>query len=181
MKLLPLSIALVVALAACAQPSDTTPANDAAPASTAAAPSVATVAQAPAVETDAESPDDYELTMANIERWMAAQKNLAALVAADPAIEDETAMNISEEDSAQYAARMEASPKMRAAITQAGMSTHDFALTGEALTSTMMAVGAVDAGALKDIPEGLNPQNVEFYRSHKAEIEAKLKAFGAQG
>jgi len=178
MKLLPLSLALVVALAACNKPADTTPATDAAPAATVAPASVSTAAEVPATDAGA-SMDGFELTMANVDAWMAAQPHLAAAQIADPSLD--SAMNVSEEDGAQYAARLEATPALRDAIAKAGMSTHDFAMTGEALIATMMAVGALESGALETLPEGLDPQYVEFYRAHKAEIESKMQALQAQG
>jgi hypothetical protein len=178
MKLLPLSFVLVVALSACTQPANTTPATDAAQATVAPA-AVATVAQASDANSDADADANYDLTMANVDAWMAAQKYIAAAVDADASIDP--AMNVSEEDGAQYAARLEATPALRDAITKAGISTRDYALTGEALIAALMAVGALDTGALKEIPEGLNPQNVEFVRANQAALEAKMKALQSQG
>ena len=174
MKLLPLSLALVVALAACNKPADTTPATDAAPAATVAPASEATVAAVPAA--DAGSLDTYELTMDNVDAWSAAQKVLAAAVEADPSLE--TAMNLSEETDAQYVARLESTPAVRAAIEKTGMSVRDYAYTSQSLVLTMMAVGAVKEGTLKEMPDGVNPRNVEFIKAHGAEIEAKMKALG---
>jgi hypothetical protein len=174
MKLLPLSLALVIALAACAKPADTTPAQDAAPIATAVAAPAATVAAAPASESDAGSIDTFDLTMDNVERMMAAQVALGAAVKADPSLDP--AMNISEENDAQYVARLESTPALRAAIEKSGMSVRDYAYTSQSLVATMMAVGAVQAGQLKEIPEGVNPRNVEFVKAHSAEIEAKMKA-----
>ena len=174
MKLLPLSIALVVALAACNKPADTTPATDAAPAATVAPASEATVAEVPAVETG--SLDTYVLTMENVDLWMGAQKQLAAAVEADPSLD--AAMNLSEETDEQYVARLESTPKVRAAIEKTGMSVRDYAYTSQSLVLTMMAVGAVQAGTLKEMPEGVNPRNVEFIKAHGGEIEAKMKALG---
>jgi hypothetical protein len=161
MKLLPLYAVLVLALAACSKPAPTTDA--AAPA--------ATVSQAPAEDAD------VELTMDKVEAWIAASKNLAAAEQADASLD--SAMNASEEDGVQYAARLESTPKLRAAIEQAGMSARDYALVSESLVASLMAVGAVEAGALKEIPEGMNPKHIEFVRAHRAEIETMMQQ--AQG
>ena len=150
MKLLPLSVALVLALAACNKPADT--------------------ANAPA---EAGSIDTYDLTMENVHAMMKAQVALAAAEKADPTLD--AAMNISEENDAQYVARLESTPAIRAAIQAAGMSVHDYAYTAQSLVATMMAVGAVEAGQLKDIPEGVNPRNVEFVKTHKAELEKMMQ------
>jgi hypothetical protein len=178
MKLSRLSFALVLVLAACTKPADTAaPAGAstvATPATTAAA-SAASEAQAPATG-GSDSIDNFELTMANVDAWMHAQKALGEAVKKDPSLDP--AMNVSEENDAQYVARLEASPAMKAAIESAGMSVHDYAYTSQSLVATLMVVGAVEGGQLKDIPEGVNPRNVDFVKAHRAEIEAKMKAMG---
>ena len=178
MKLSRLSFALVLVLAACTKPAGTaTPASPStvpAPATTATA-SDAGDAQAPAPAAG-DSIDNFELTMANVDAWMHAQKALGEAVKKDPSLDP--GMNISEENDAQYVARLDASPAMKAAIESAGMSVHDYAYTSQSLVATLMAVGAVEAGQLKDMPEGVNPRNVEFVKAHRAEIEAKMKAMG---
>ena len=178
MKLLPLSAALVLALAACNKPADTANAPaDAAPVATVAtvvAPAADNaIVQAPA---DAGSIDTYDLTMDNVHAMMKAQVALAAAEKADPTLD--SAMNISEETDAQYVARLESTPKVRAAIEAAGMSVHDYAYTAQSLVATMMAVGAVEAGQLKDIPDGVNPRNVEFVKAHRAELEKMMQPEG---
>ncbi|NUS61217.1 MAG: hypothetical protein HOQ01_09745 [Lysobacter sp.] len=180
MKLLPLSLAVaVLALSACNKPADTTatPApSPVAPAATVAPAPVATVAQASA---NAGSIDTFDLTMDNVDAMLRAQVALGAATKADPSLDP--AMNISEENDAQYVARLEASPALKQAIEGAGISVHDYAYTSQSLVATMMAVGAVDAGQLKAIPDGVNPRNVEFVRAHGAEIEKKMRALGGEG
>jgi hypothetical protein len=179
MKLLPLSFALALVLAACTKPADTaapaSPSTVAAPATTGSV-SESSTAQPATGTANAGSIDTFDLTMANIDAWMHAQKALGAAVKKDPSLDP--AMNISEENDAQYVARLEASPAMKAAIESAGMSVHDYAYTSQSLVATLMAVGAVEAGQLKEIPEGVNPRNVEFVKAHRAEIESKMKAMG---
>ena len=170
MKLLPLSVALVLALAACNKSADTATASADVATATATVAAAATVAQAPA---DAGSIDTYDLTMDNVHAMMKAQVALAAAEKADPTLD--SAMNISEENDAQYVARLESTPKVRAAIETAGMSVRDYAYTAQSLVGTMMAVGAVEAGQLKDIPEGVNPRNVEFVKAHRAELEKMMQ------
>ena len=179
MKLLPLSLAVaVLALAACNKPADSMSppaASTASPAATVAPAAAATVSQAPA---DAGSIDTFDLTMDNVDKMLRAQVALGAATKADPSLDP--AMNISEENDAQFVARLESTPALKAAIESAGMSVRDYAYTSQSLVATMMAVGAVQAGQLKDIPEGVNPRNVEFMKAHQAEIEQKMRALGAQ-
>jgi len=173
MKLLPLSAALVLALAACNKPADTATASAdvATTATVVAAPAAEpAVAQAPA---DSGSIVTYDLTMDNVHAMMKAQVALAAVEKADPTLD--SAMNISEENDAQYVARLESTPKVRAAIEAAGMSVRDYAYTAQSLVGTMMAVGAVEAGLVKEIPEEVNPRNVEFVKAHRAELEKMMQ------
>jgi hypothetical protein len=93
--------------------------------------------------------------------------------------DDPTAMNGSESVE-QYIARIEADPKAREMVTSAGMSVSAYAHTNEALLAGMMAAGALQSGALKKIPDGVNQQYVEFVQQHKAELDAKMAALQKQ-
>ncbi len=171
-------LALALALAACN--GQDAPATDAATASTPAAESPATAAgpetqeAAPAADTAG-----FELTMDGVDRWLAATRNIAGLVKQDPALEDATAMDASEGTDA-YVARLDSLPKVVAAIRDAGLSTRDYAMTSEAVTGALFAVGMLEAGAIKELPPELKDnQHVRFVQEHKDEIGAKIKAMQA--
>ena len=159
---LSLSLALALALSACA--------GQDAPADTAAAPAAATAAAAA-------STGDFELDMAKVDRFVAATRQLAAAERADSTLD--SAMNASTEDTAAYIARLESTPALREAITRGGMTTREYAQTSEALVATLMALGAQEAGLLKDLPAELAPQHLDFVRAHRAELERKLQAADA--
>lgn len=155
---------IVSLLAACSQseaPATTQSATAAAAAST------STASQA------APDASKHVLTRSNVDAFFAVQRNFMAAVEADPSLDP--AINISEEDSAAYAERLQATPALHEAVRTAGISASDYALTSEALLSALMAVGALDAGLLQELPEGLSPQNVEFVRRNKAEIDAGIE------
>ena len=133
----PLALVALAVLSACNQA--TTSPEPAAPAQAPAA-EVAPAAQVPAA-----AEGDYALTMSNVEAYFKAQQQLALAAQADPKLED-LSMNISREDSAQYIARLEANDKVRAVIADAGLSTRDFALTGETLISALLAQVALETG-----------------------------------
>ncbi|TDK27403.1 hypothetical protein E2F46_04230 [Luteimonas aestuarii] len=116
----------------------------------------------------------FLLTRGNVDAFFNAQPLLAAAVEDDPSLDP--AMDLSEEDAAAFAARLEASPALRGAIARAGLSTHDYARTSEQLLGALMAQGAMDAGLLQDLPEGISRRNVEFVRTHRAEIDARVQA-----
>lgn len=165
------------ALAACNK------SEPAAPASTAATAPAASTGEAPtptAPATTAPTADDtapVALDMGKVHAWIQAQKNLAAAEKADPKLD--AAQNISEENLTQYAARLEADKTIRTAIESAGLSVKEFARIGDTLLGAMMAQGAIEAGQLKKIPDGIDPAAVEFVKQHKAELNAMMKEPGA--
>jgi len=174
---------LLLALAACAKqeaPSaDTGTAATEAPVQSAADPAAAT--EAPAAEapqTGSLDPGTIELTMPRVERWLAATSKIAGLIEKDPALEDITAMDASESIET-YVARLESHPGVAAAIASAGEAPRDYAMTSAAVTAAMFAQGMLEAGAIKQLPEGINQQHVDFIREHKDEIAAKMKALEA--
>ena len=176
--LLPLS--LLVVAAACSKPAADTTTPAAASADAAAAPTDAETAATAAPSADT----GFVLTMDKVDAYYATIGKLSGMVAAagedgSEDIDDVTAMDASESVD-EYIARIEADPKAKAMITSAGMSVSDYAHTNEAMLAGMMTAGALESGALKEIPDGINPQYVEFAQQHKAELEAKLKALQAR-
>ena len=167
---------LTATLAACNKTESTAPT---AVTDTPATPPAAPAPQATATPTAA--PDDAHvvLDMGKVKSWMQAQKNLALATKDDPTMDP--AQNVSEEDTAKYIARMEASPKMRAAIEAAGLSVRDYANITDTLLGAMMTQGAIDAGQLKKVPDGIDPASVEFVKQHNAELQALLKQGAASG
>jgi hypothetical protein len=175
-----LPIAVTIALAACGKPAD----------QATTAPAAAGDATTTASTTPTAAPADsgFVLTMDKVDAYYATigKMSAAAMQAASSASQDEgedaddpTSMDASESVD-HYIARIEADPKARALITSAGMSVGDYAHTNEAMLAGMMTAGALESGALKKIPDGINPQYVEFVQQHKAELDAKLKALQAQ-
>jgi hypothetical protein len=180
--LLPLS--LVVVAAACSKPAaDTTPAAAPADAAT-AAPAGTEAATSTATATATTADSGFVLTMDKVDAYYATIGKLSGMVVAagddgSEDMDDVTAMNGSESVD-QYIARIEADPKARAMITSAGMSVSDYAHTNEALMAGMMTAGALESGALKQIPDGIDPQYVAFAQEHKGELEAKAAALQKQ-
>lgn len=129
----------------------------------------------PPATADAGSHDgEYLLTRNNVDAFFDAQPLLAAAGDADPSLDP--AMDLSGEDAEQFAARLQATPALRDAIARAGLSTRDYARTSEQLLGALMAQGALDAGLLQELPEGVSRRNVDFVRTHKAQIEARLQS-----
>jgi hypothetical protein len=159
------------ALAACNRNAPaTTDATPPAPATTSAEPAAPAQPATPAGSPDAAS---VALTMEGVKAYGNALKSIAAAQKADPEMGD-VAQDLSEEDSAQYTARLQANPKIRAAIEAAGLSVPDFVGIGDSLLGALMAQGALESGQLKTLPEGIDPAAVEFVKQHKAEIQAAM-------
>ena len=81
---------------------------------------------------------------------------------------------------AQSIASMEAAMKKEPAgvraLASAGMSAREYSLTMMALLQAALVEGMSQGKAdLKNLPPGINPDNVLFVREHKAELEAMQK------
>lgn len=139
-----LSACLLMAatLAACNKAEPGAPASASASADTDAPAAAAQARPTDAAPADATAP--VALDMGKVNAWMQAQKNLAAAEKADPDLD--SAHNISEENTAEYVTRLEASPAMRSAIEAADLSVTEYARIGETLIGAMMAQGALEAG-----------------------------------
>lgn len=132
-----------------------------------AGPAPATTAGLPG----AAAPDaPVTLTMARARAYAQAMKNLVRAQEADPGIGD-PAQNVATEDDARYAARLQASAKMRAAIEAAGLSTREFTRIGGTLRAALAVQGS---GQLDAASEGVDPAAVEFVRQHDSELSALL-------
>lgn len=175
-----LSLSFVAFLAACGGNGGEATTSTTADTATSGAPTAAPET-APAADAGSDPTAGYTLTMDKVDRYFEAVRAFAALAKADPAMEDATTMNASQEDGLQFAARLEGNPTVAAALDKAGISARDYALTNELLIAALMAQGMVESGALDKIPDGLNPQAVEFVKQHQAELTAKFQALQAEG
>lgn len=182
-KLLAPSLFLLLAAACSKQDAPPVDAAPSAESTESVAAETATTEAAPASE--AEAPDSealdpgaIELTMPRVERWLAATAKIAGLIEKDPSLEDITAMDANESMET-YVTRLESHPGVVAAIGSAGETPRDYAMTSAAVTAAMFAQGMLEAGAIKQLPEGINQQHVDFIREHKDEIATKMKALEA--
>ncbi len=72
----------------------------------------------------------------------------------------------------EMAAQLDARPARAAAVRGAGMSTREFVTAELALLQAGLAYGLQKAGQLKQLPDEVSKENVEFVRQHEREIEA---------
>lgn len=155
-----LLLSATLLLAAC----NAAPASAASPAETAGEP-----AAAPADESD------YVLNMDDVDAYLATMGKIAVAARENPELEDIAAMDAEESVDA-FAARLEADPTARTLVTSGGLEVREFAEVGSALLAGLMTAGAMETGALKAIPDGIDPRHVEFARTHMAELKAKVAA-----
>lgn len=81
------------------------------------------------------------------------------------------------------ARRIERSPVVSRAVRSAGLTPREFAVAHAAFFQASMAHGFQKAGALKQLPKEVSPENVRFVAQHEAEINAisaRLKASGGR-
>jgi hypothetical protein len=109
---------------------------------------------------------DYVLTDAALAKYTKAAHKLEPLMEQVPKnCDDEGPQSLNG-----MAARIDAVPNVKSALTSAGMTSREYLLFSFSLFQNGMAVWALEqpGGAL---PPGTKPANVTFYRAHKAELE----------
>jgi len=178
------SVAIVLlALAACSK-------DKASDSSAATATPGSPAAASPASDRDLADVTQYKLSMEKIDKYLQAQRNIAAKAASltpeqraalEARGEDESNPNASIDDMVK---KIESEPMMVAAIKDAGLSAREFTM----ITFSMMQTGMA-AAVLKMRPNDnqdslmramqVNSDNVKFYNEHEAEITQKTKAIEA--
>jgi cell fate (sporulation/competence/biofilm development) regulator YmcA (YheA/YmcA/DUF963 family) len=178
----------LLALAACGK-------KDAAPADSAGAPAAAAAASSASgsSKADADLADvtNYRLSMDKIDKYIAAQRNIAAKMKSMTPAEREAVKarnentgdaNASLDDMAR---NIEREPVMNDAIRSAGLSAREFALITISMMQSAMASSVLKMRP-KDNQDSLvremkaNADNIKFYREHEAEITSKTKALQAE-
>jgi hypothetical protein len=121
---------------------------------------------------------EYELTTAKVKAWEQAS------VAAAQALKGRTDQAEEELDDAdqsleEMVARMDAVPEIRRSVHQAGLSTRDYVMIGFVIFQAMMADQILEMNPQADPPKNLNPANLDFVRTHKAEVQQSFQAVQA--
>jgi hypothetical protein len=72
-------------------------------------------------------------------------------------------------------------PQATRALAREGLSAHDFALTLMTLFQAAMVEGFSQGKVdMAKLPAGVNPENIQFVREHKAELEALQRAMSPE-
>ena len=184
--LLPALSSLLVLAAACEK-------KGAAPADSAGAPAAA-ASSSGSSGGDALLADvtNYKLSMDKVDKYIAAQRNMAAKMKSMTPAEREAVKargesrnsdpNASLDDMART---IESEPVMNDAVRAAGLSPREFALVTISMMQTAMAASVLKMRP-KDNQDSLvremkaNPDNIKFYREHEAEITRKSQELQAE-
>ena len=177
----------LLALAACGK-------KDAAPADSAGAPAAAASSASGSSKADADLADvtNYRLSMDKIDKYIAAQRNIAAKMKSMTPAEREAVKARSENRNSDpnaslddMARTIESEPVMNDAVRAAGLSAREFALITISMMQSAMASSVLQTRP-KDNQDSLiremkaNADNIKFYREHEAEITSKTKALQAE-
>jgi hypothetical protein len=140
---------------------------------------VATLGQpsyaAPSGDADLRELSRYTLTMADVQKYAAANANLAKNPKTEENEDDDSESD--KESLDEMAARIGRIPEARKALEAAGLTPRQYAVITMALFQAVFAQYAVEQGAdpakvARDA--GVNPANLRFVKEHKAELD-KLK------
>lgn len=127
----------------------------------------------------------YVLTMGNLQKLKQSMLNLKAWAATHPDAAD--SLGSGDDDSAnqtlaQMIGHVDDTPPLKQAILAAGFTPRDYVMTS--MTYMQAAMQAAVAQSLKGksmkIPDNMNPANVNFVQTHKAELD-KLDLTHAMG
>ena len=122
---------------------------------------------------------DYRLDMDKMKKYSAAMKGLAALAKTDSAASGAMGTHANE-TTAQTIARIESSPAAVRVLKDVGLTPRDFVWITAAWLQAAMTQAVLESSPQSKLPPGQNPQNVEFLRAHRAELEAMTKDFEQQ-
>ena len=177
----PLALLLVVACST----------KDAAPAAdSGAAPATSSTAAARQGDADLADVASYRLTMEKIDRYYAAQRNVAtrmqAMSPAERAALDSTDSGDNDDQSLDgIAAKIERVPVMAAAVREAGLSPREFATITMAMLQSAMAASVLQMRP-NDNADSLvremkaNMDNIRFMRENEAALKQKQDAMAAE-
>ena len=180
----------LLALAACGQ-KDAAPSAGAADSAGAPAAAASSASGSSGGDADLADVTNYRLSMDKVDKYIAAQRNMAAKMKSMTPAEREAvkARNESTNDPNasldDMARSIEREPVMNDAIRSAGLSAREFALVTISMMQSAMASSVLEMRP-KDNQDSLvramkaNADNIKFYREHEAEITAKSKAIGAE-
>lgn len=161
-------LALVLITAACTS-------KDAAPTDSAAGPAAGQVVSG--AEPTANDISNYKLDMDKMRRYAATIKGFQNLSASDSAAAEAMSTGANE-STAQMIAKLERNPIVMRVLRDNGLSARDYVWITAAWLQAAMTQGILESSPEAKMPEGQNPQNVEFLEANRAAIEGMMRDAG---
>lgn len=162
----------LVALAACSPKDSPSAAARSATDSGAGAPGTT-----PSAEPTANDISNYRLDMDKMKKYSIAIKGFTTLAKTDSAAAEAMSSNPNATTS-EMIARLESNRAAMRVLSEAGLSAKEYVWITAAWLQAAMTQGVLESSPQAKLPEGQNPQNMEFLRSHKSELEAMRKDMG---
>ena len=154
--------------------------KDAATSDTSSAAPVA-AAEAPEMSTGSEPTaadiSNYKLDMDKMTKYVAAIKGFSKLSKSDSAVAAAMSTD-SNESTAQMIAKLNANPVARSVLANAGLNAKEYVWITAAWLQAAMTQGIMESTPGAKMPEGQNPQNTEFLKANKAQLEAMMRDAG---
>jgi len=125
-------------------------------------------------DADAKAIQSYRLTDAGLSKFMQASRNLVQVAKQHPEIAEQE-KNTDPKSLADMEAMYDRHPEVKHAIASTGMSSRDYVLFSMAVFQAGMAAAVAEQPGGK-IPDGVAPENVDFYKKHADE----MKKFGEE-
>ena len=142
-----------------------------------ALPAASLGAQSPSLSADVREVRDYKLTIAKVDQFTTAAAALKELATANPATRIE--INSGQKQTIdEVVAKLDANPKVKAAIANAKLSTREFVLVQAALLGAMMANAAQQS--VGHIPDVASPENIDFVKTNMMAIQEKLRVLATK-
>ena len=171
----PTRLSLLVALSAAAACSSKDAASDAAKTGDAAAESPAVASGA---EPTANEISNYKLDMDKMRKYAGAIKSFSSMSAQDSSVLAAMSSGSANESTAQMIARIDASPVATRILRDNGLNGKDYVWITAAYIQAAMTEGMMASNPAAKLPDGQNPQNVEFLKANKAALETMMRDAG---
>lgn len=117
----------------------------------------------------------YKLTMPKVKKAAAVVQSVTEESLKDPNVQplDPGAVMNENKTLAEMEATVRKHPQMMRSLAREGMSARDFSLTVMTLFQAVMVEGFSQGNLdMSKLPPGVNPENIQFVRDHKAELQA---------
>jgi hypothetical protein len=116
----------------------------------------------------------YQLTMADMRKWAAANANLKKIAAENPQLEQDDDDDDSSKSLDEIEARIDSTPAARKAVAAAGLTAREYAVISWAYVQAAFAHIALEQGADPNKiarEAGIHPANLRFVKEHAAELK----------